>query len=128
VAQEQAVRAPPTTNPSEKEDDMEAMNPDTPAQPPMAGQETPPDAGQGSYTICIKVEGGQLSVGVDKAAAAPMGDGMEAMAETSQYAPAGSIKEALTMALDIYRNDGGMPDDAVGDAEFNAGLSNREPV
>lgn len=107
---------------------MDAMNPDTPAQPPMAGQETPPEAGMGSYTICIKVEGGQLSVGVDKAAAAPMGDGMEGMAETAKYAAAGSIKEALTMALEIYRNDGAMPDEAVGDAEFNSGFSRREPM
>lgn len=104
-------------------DDMEAGA--TPQMPPEGGQE-PTQAG---YTICIQVGAdGKLSVGVDKeAAAAPMpGAGMEMEAEAMAYMPAGSIKEALTVALEIYRNDGQMPDDG-GQADFDSGYTNRMP-
>lgn len=109
-------------------DDIEAGA--APGMPPQGGDEMAeqPD----SYTICILVEGGQLSVGVERGApAAPMAPGpagMEPEAAGPEYTPVSSIKEALTRCLDIYRNDGGMGDDAVADAEFDSGFSRREPM
>lgn len=91
----------------------------------------------GGYEICIRVGAdGALSVGVERegaeeAQAMPPGGGqpMEMMAadEGAAYVPVGSIKEALTMALDIYRAEGQMPDDG-GQAEFDSGYTNRMPV
>lgn len=107
-------------------DDMEAA----PQMPPEGGQE-PTQAG--GYEICIKVSAdGKLSVGVEKEAAMgeppmPGQPGMEMEAEAMAYMPAQNVKEALTMALEIYRGDGQMPDDS-GQAEFDSGYTNRMPA
>lgn len=92
----------------------------------------------GGYTICLKVAAdGGISVGVERegaemAEAMPSAPGaapaeMGAEAESESYMPAASIKEALTTALEIYRNDGQMPDGGQADAEFGSGYTNRMP-
>lgn len=110
-------------------DDIEAGG--SPGMQPQAEEST------GGYEICIRVGAdGALSVGVERegaeaAQAMPPGGGqpMEMMAagEEAAYQPAGSIKEALTMALEIYRADGQMPDDG-GQADFDSGYTSRMPV
>lgn len=114
-------------------DDMEAGA--APGMPPEGA--APAAEGGGGYEICIAVGAdGSLSVGAERAGAEaaqamPPGGGqpMEMMAsgEEAAYLPAGSIKEALTMALEIYRADGQMPDDG-GQADFDSGYTNRMPV
>jgi hypothetical protein len=87
------------------------------------------------YTICIRVdEEGQLSVGVEREGNAQMpanaGAGMGAMAIGTEggeggemeFRPAGSIKEAMMMVMDIYAADG----DANGDSQFAAGFGEGE--
>lgn len=116
----------------------DGMTPPTGMQPGMApaGQEPGMEAeAPAGYEICIRVGGdGKLSVGVESgqaeaAEAAPgMQPGAASMPEESggQYQPAESIKEALTMALDIYRADGKLPGDGDQDsAEFDAGFKSR---
>lgn len=99
-------------------------------QPGMgpAGQEAPMSDAEttAGYEICIRVDGqGKLAVGVESNAqeAAEANGQMEPSAE---YTPVESIKEALTMALDIYRADGQMAGDGGQDsAEFEAGFKSR---
>lgn len=86
-------------------------------------QDSDSDNSQGSagYTICIKVDGqGDISVGVTPASA----DDGDEDDDSSDYAPAKNIKDALTVALDIYRNDGQVKDS---DADFNEGYSSQTP-
>lgn len=101
-----------------------------------AGQEPGMEAeAPAGYEICIRVGGdGKLSVGVESGqaeateAAPGMEPGATPMPEEAggQYMPVESIKEALTMALDIYRADGQMPGDGgMADAEFDAGYKSR---
>ena len=92
---------------------MEQMTPTSPMTDPMADPAAATE--QGGYTICISVGAdGALSVSVEGLAAEPaegMGGAPEAMGAaepTSQ--PAGSIKEALTLALAAYKDNGKMPD------------------
>ena len=89
---------------------MDQMTPPAPMMDPMAGPAAATE--QGGYTICIDVGGdGALSVSVEGLAAEPA-EGMgapEAMAEPMAQ-PAGSIKEALTLALAAYKDNGKMPD------------------
>lgn len=73
---------------------------------PMAEEEQMP--GNAGYTIQIMVApSGELSVGVD--------DDMQ---------PAGSIKEALTIAMEIYKADGVMPEPDQSDMQFAEGYEN----
>lgn len=113
-------------------DDMEAGA--SPEMPPQGGGMP---AETGGYKICIRVGvDDSLSVGVEREGAEapqdmPLGGGqpMEMMAagEEMAYQPAASIKEALTIALDIYRADGQMPDDG-GQADFDSGYTSRMPA
>lgn len=105
------------------------MNAGMPGTPP-AGQEAPISDAQttAGYEICIRVDGeGKIAVGVesnDQEAAEANGQ-----AEPSaEYTPVENIKEGLTLALEIYRADGQMPDDgSQGNADFDSGFTRREP-
>lgn len=86
---------------------MDQMQPTGPAAQPSAPTE------EAGYTICITVGGdGALSVSVESEAqeqAESLGGGTEEpVMETSQ--PAANIKEALTMALAAYKDNGKLPD------------------
>lgn len=79
---------------------------------------------QSGYVICIHVGGdGTLSVGTEsdqeEAQEAQGGSGDDAQ-DMEDYEPAKNIKDALTMALEIYRNDGQMPSQA--DSNFQQGF------
>lgn len=69
------------------------------------------DATEGGYTIEIEVAGdGSITVSVESAAT----EGAESTGDESQdeqsAQPAANIKEALTLALAAYKNDGKLPD------------------
>jgi hypothetical protein len=104
-----------------------------PAQPSVpqgdptgTSAQTPDDASdaQGAYEICIKVGAdGSLSVGVEQEGqeAAPGAEGAED--DDSGFQPAQSIKDALTMALEIYKSNGGAPtNNADMASQFKAGF------
>lgn len=76
-------------------------------------------ASQGGYEICIRVGADkQISVGVESAEEDPAAGQPE---QEGDYAPAASIGEALSMAGEIFRNGGAMPDQAAGpDAQTDA--------
>jgi hypothetical protein len=74
------------------------------------------------YEICISVTGGKISVGVESAAAEAAEGGNEEGGEAGEGdKPVGSIREAVALAMEIYQNDGAMPDGS-DDAEFNGGF------
>lgn len=83
---------------------------------PDTGATTPSgDTGAASYTIEISVTPDGISVGVESADQENAEEGGsegagEAQGTPAAATPVGSIKEALTLALDIYRADGQMPD------------------
>ena len=84
---------------------------------------------QGGYTICIEVEpDGSLSVGVEQEAAmAPQAEAAEEASETG-YKPAKNIKDALTMALEIFKNNGEIQQGQADD-DFQADLGTmKEPM
>lgn len=101
-----------------------ASQPD-PTQDPAAAQ---PDAAQDAgYEICIKVAGdGSLSVGVEspQAEAAEVG-AMGGADDDSSYKPAANIKEALTMALEIFKADGQVAPEDDGEDQFAQGFKSR---
>lgn len=75
-----------------------------------------PAEASNDYEICISVTGGKISVGVESA-----GDEAAEGGEGDSGTPVGSIREAVAMAMEIYQNDGAMPEDA-DDIEFNSGF------
>ncbi len=82
------------------------------------------EQGEAGYEICIRVEpDGSLSVGVEDDRT-PQTEGLEGDEDKSGYQPARDIKEALTMALDIYRQNGKAQDAGAMQAEFKAGYEN----
>jgi hypothetical protein len=105
----------------------------------------PGEEPEGGYKICIAVDGqGAITVGVENENEPPEGAepsdgsddgtppaaGAEAPedeeAEMSDMKPAASIKEALTMALEIYKSNGGMgqmTDTSGNKAAFQSGFS-----
>lgn len=100
---------------------------------PMAAQATDPammgadpetqETADTGYTICIRVEAdGTLRVGVeDESAEATAEQGEDPGMEADEYASfqeAKDIKEALTMALQIYKADG----QAAAEAQFDNGF------
>lgn len=70
------------------------------------------------YCICIHVDAeGALSVGVEDEGAEEAQESPEGMGameneqdEYANFTPAKNIKQALTMALEIYHADGNMPE------------------
>ena len=89
-------------------------------QPTDTGGAGAQDGGaEQGYTICIKVDAqNKISVGVTPASA----DDNDADDDDSSYAPAPNIKDALTTALDIYRNQGQVSDS---DSDFNSGYGSK---
>lgn len=90
------------------------------AEPMMdpAADAAPQEAAAPSYEICIRVQGPQVSVGVESGAD-------EEGATAPAYKPAKSIQDALMMAVDIYKNNGQMPEASSGDA-FREGYGKSE--
>lgn len=82
---------------------------------------------EGGYTIEIAVSGDDsMTVSVESAGQ----EGAESgMAEASEGVPAKSIKDALTMALAIYKSNGQMPQgESDQDASFNEGFGGQAPA
>jgi hypothetical protein len=76
--------------------------------------------GQGKISVCVENEAGGAPEGVDGGMAPPENED----AEMSQYQPAANIKEALTMALDIFKANGkAAPGDALGKRLGSAGFA-----
>ncbi len=91
---------------------MATLPPEQPDMMAGQGQPEPEPQAQEGYTICIAVAGdGSLSVGTE---GAPEG-----------YKPAANIKDALTIALGIYKADGQPMDDEADEEAFTAGLGAR---
>lgn len=98
----------------------------------MADPTADPSSGDSStqpYKICIAVDSdGKITVGVDPSddsddSASESGSGGSADdSDDSGMQSVKNIKEALTIALDIYKNAGQMTD---GDSDFNSGYSNQ---
>jgi hypothetical protein len=90
-----------------------------PAQDPPA-QGTGDDTGQQGYTIEIHVDPqGAISVGVDTGAdEQDEGAGDDA----GELQPAKNIKDALTIALDIFRNEGQMTQGPSADDDMASGF------
>lgn len=99
---------------------MATMPMDPAMQDPAMGapmEEPMPEENSG-YEICIKVSGdGKISVGVIPGAP----EAMEEEAEGNTYTPVESIKDGLTLALDLYRADGKMGDAGQEESEFSSG-------
>jgi hypothetical protein len=87
------------------------------------------DEAKGSGGYCIEIHvgaDGKLSVEVESEAEEAQEEGAEAGGEAGETgSPASSIKEALTMALAIYKNNGQMPDDTGADEAFQQGVSGK---
>lgn len=98
------------------------MTPEAPMADPMMGEDMGDEMDQGSeagFEICIRVEpDGSLSVGVEDDST-PQTEGLEGDEDKSGYRPADNIRDALTMALDIYREREGKTAEAEGDETFD---------
>ena len=89
---------------------------------------SPADTGAGaaSYTIEISVTPDGISVGVESADQESSEEsGAGGAGGGSEATPVPSIKAALTMALDIYRNDGQMPE-GNGEDDMASGFGNAQ--
>ena len=81
------------------------------------------DDDQGGYTIEIEVSGdGSITVSVESAAT----EGAESTGDESKdeasAQPAANIKEALTLALGAYKNNGQLPDAKGANDQFDQGF------
>lgn len=105
----------------------------TPADPSAAGMD--PNAAETAspgYKICIAVDAqGQITVGTEDEDAAPpaapgaMSAGQPASEDDSDESmqPVANIKDALTMALQIYKSNGQMSAPSDEQDQFKAGFS-----
>jgi hypothetical protein len=84
-----------------------------------------PEQEQPGYTICIKVAPSGMMVGVENESGEAPGD--EA-SEESGFKPVKDIKDALAMAIDIYKNNGQATDTASAESEFSSGFSGKPPA
>lgn len=91
-----------------------------------APEQTAAPEASSDYEICISVTGGKISVGVESAGVEAAEGGAQEGGEAAQT-PVGSIREAVAMAMEIYQNDGAMPD-GQDDAEFNGGFGKTKPA
>lgn len=91
-----------------------------PPQDPMAGPDAAPEAApDGGYTVCLTVTpDGAMTVSVEPAA--------QEAAEASEPAgtPVKGLQEAMSMIMDIVKNNGEMQSN--GDADFAAGFGGAE--
>jgi hypothetical protein len=79
--------------------------------------------GYSGFEICIRCDAdGSLSVGVEEDST-PQTEGLEGDEDKSGYKPAASIREALTMALDIYRSREGKSAEAESDDSFDSAFT-----
>ena len=74
------------------------------------------ESAETGYTVCIRVENGQMSVGIERET------GEEAAREYADFVPAATLKDALTLAMGAIKADGQMPSPEGGDKDFQAGL------
>lgn len=73
----------------------------------------------GGFTICIKVGGdGSIKVGTE-----PYTE--EGGEDESGLSPVKNIKEAMSVALDIFNNGGQVVDATAGDADFDSGFADK---
>ncbi len=86
----------------------------TPAAPAAA----PEVAAPADYTITLNVSGGAITVASSKADA---GEG-----EEPASMPAASIKEAVSLVMQIYAADGDMPAADTSDTDFEAGFGKKK--
>lgn len=116
-----------------------ALQPASPADPsmdPSAGAEPDDDGGysieirvdgQGKISVCVENESNEppeSAEGAEGAEGSAADPGEDEDSEMSQYQPAANIKEALTMALEIYKANGKAPPaDALGKRLSSAGFS-----
>jgi hypothetical protein len=106
-----------------------ATNPAQPQADPEDLQDGGADEGAeqgqaqgGGYCIEIHVKpDGSLSVSTEPENEEYAEDG----GQQDMGKPAANIKEALTMALEIFKADGQMPDDGGADADLDAGFKSR---
>lgn len=101
------------------------------ADPSAQGADQSQGGADQSYTICIMVSGdGKFGVGVEQGDGSDDSSGSDdggSASDGSQDTPmaqVGSFKEALSMALDIYKS-GGAPQSS-GDDDFNAGFGQNQ--
>ncbi len=90
----------------------------------VMGEETPmmgaEDSATGGFTILVRVSGdGALTVAVEGQEGAEMQPGQP----PAEGQPAENIKEALTMALAAYKNNGQLPDIKGQSDEFAKGFA-----
>ena len=84
-------------------------------QDPMTPEMETEPMDDGSYTICIRVDAdGSISVGLEQEATGPAD-------EYAGLKPAEDIKDALTQALAIYKQDG----KATAESQFDAGFTGK---
>ena len=92
-----------------------------------ATQDDAPTEATGGFTVCIRVaEGGELSVGVQKPVQ-PTADGAGEYMTDPDYRPAADRKEALTLALELLKNGGRVPQDEA-DQQFHEGFTARGSI
>ena len=84
-------------------------------QDPMTPEMETEPMDDGSYTICIRVDAdGSISVGLEQEATGPAD-------EYAGLKPAADVKDALTQALAIYKQDG----KATAESQFDAGFTGK---
>lgn len=89
---------------------------------------TPVSEAPKSYEICISVSGDQISVGVGSGGVESGHEGeVQDGGESASMKPVGSIREAMSVAMEIYQNDGAMPDGS-DDKEFDGGFGKAKPA
>lgn len=91
-----------------------------PTQDPAAGAGSGDGSAAQSYTIEITVSPDGISVGVESAGQEDAESGGESGGSGAQ--PVKSIKDALTVALQIYRNDGQMSEGSSADDDMASGF------
>ncbi len=86
--------------------------------PEYAESEMGAEGDYSGYEICIRVDAqGMLSVGIEDDST-PQTEGLEGDEDKSGYKPAENIRDALTMALDMYRERSGKAEEADSEDAF----------
>lgn len=99
-----------------QQDPLQDPNAQSAAQGVAQGAETEAPEDEGSYEIVIKVSGdGSIKVGVE---GTYQGEENE---DESSFQPVSSIKTALQVAMDIFKNAGQMQDAQAGQDSMDAG-------
>lgn len=81
-------------------------------------EEMAEEGGMAGYEICIRVDmDGMLSVGIEDDST-PQTEGLEGDEDKSGYKPVEDIREALTVALDMYRERSGKAEESDSEEAF----------